>query len=208
VKELLIFPFNGNGLEALSCLKNNKDYSFVGFIDDTTEKQGVHPLGFQVYDKTALSKFPNAEVLAVPGSPQSFQIRAQIIAQLKIERQRFATLIHPSANVSEYAKIGKNVLIMAGVCITSNAIIEDHVCILPNTVVHHDSKIGNYTLIGSNVTVAGNTEIGNNCYIGSGSSIINNISIGNHVLIGMGTNVIRNIEQGTKVVGNPARTIS
>ena len=206
MKKLLIFPCNGNGLEALSCI-DSSIFEFIGFVDDTNEKQGLNELGFKVFTRDAFDMFPDAEVLAVPGSPASFKIRHDIINGLGLSKERFATVIHPKANIANYSQIGVNVLIMAGVCITHNALINNHVCILPNTVIHHDSYIGEYTLIGSNVTVAGNTLIGQNCYIGSGSSIMNNLNIGDEVMVGMGTSVIRDVISGAKVVGNPARKI-
>ncbi len=202
---LIIFPFNGNGIEALECLGDQ--YNFMSFVDDTKEKQGKHEYGITVCDRNYLLDNPKAMVLAVPGSPGSYMLRRSIIAGLNISYERFATVIHPKASVSKLAKIGKNVLIMSGVVITSNAIIEDHVCILPNTVIHHDSVVGAYSLIGSNVTIAGNTIIRSNCYIGSGSSIMNNLEIGENSLVGIGTNVIRNVPSGVKVVGNPASII-
>jgi sugar O-acyltransferase (sialic acid O-acetyltransferase NeuD family) len=205
MKDLLIFPYNGNGLEAIDCL--GTEFNFVGFIDDTPEKQGISPFGFEVFSREILSKYPSALILAVPGSPSSYSIRKKIIDDLEISHERFATVIHPKASVSPFAKVGKNTLVMSGVVLTSNCIIGDHVCILPNTVIHHDSTIGNYTLIGSNVTIAGNTSIENNCYIGSGTSVINGISIGEHSLIGMGTNVIKSIPKYSKTVGNPARIL-
>ena len=67
---------------------------------------------------------------------------------------------------------------MAGVVITSNAVIGDHVCILPNTVIHHDVVVGAWSLIGSGVTIAGGVVIGENCYVGSGSSIIHGVKLG------------------------------
>lgn len=203
---LLIFPFNGNGLEALDCI--SEEFEFIGFVDDTPEKQGRHRAGFEVHDRSALKKFPDAKVLAVPGSPASYQIRNEIIAKLGIPEERFATVIHPAACISPLASIGKNVLIMAGVVVTSNAVIADHVCILPNTVLHHDVVIGEYTLIGSGVTIAGSTAIGSKCYIGSGSRFINNISIGDKTLVGLGSNVIRSFKTGSKLVGNPAKNIA
>ena len=205
MKDLLIFPFNGNGLEALSCL--GSEFNFLGFVDDTPEKHGVHVLGFEVFSREALKNHPTALILAVPGSPTSYSIRKKIIDDLGIPDERFATVIHPNTSVSPFAKIGKNTLLMAGVVLTSNCTIGNHVCILPNSVIHHDSVVGNYTLIGSNVTVAGNTTIENNCYIGSGTSIINGISIGENTLVGMGTNVIKNIAKYSKIVGNPARIL-
>jgi sugar O-acyltransferase (sialic acid O-acetyltransferase NeuD family) len=188
MQDVLIFPYNGNGLEAISCLGDN--FNFIGFVDDTPEKQGKSPLGFTVYTRKAFSDFPTALVLAVPGSPTSYAYRQKIINELNLPETRFATVVHPKANISAFAIIGTNVLIMAGVVLTSNCVVGSHVCILPNTVIHHDSKIGDYTLIGSNVTVAGNTLIEKNCYIGSGTSII------------------KSIANNAKVVGNPARLLS
>lgn len=204
MENLYIFPYNGNGIEALDCLSNH--YNLLGFIDDTPEKQGVNEYGLSVFSRKNI-KDKDAVVLAVPGSPTSYKIRKQIIDSLEIPIEKFATVIHPNASVSPLAKIGKNVLIMAGVVITSNAIIEDHVCILPNTVIHHDVVVGKYSLIGSNISIAGSTKIGENCYIGSGTKIMNGLSIGDRTLVGLGTNIIRSIPNDSKVVGNPARIL-
>lgn len=203
--KLFIFPFNGNGIEALNCIDNQ--FEILGFIDDSLEKQGENKFGYRVYNREILNKYPDAKLLAVPGSPTSFKNRSNIIFKLITKKSQLTTLIDPKASISSYAKIGKNVLIMSGVVITANSIIGDHVCILPNTVIHHDSNIGDYTLIGSNVTIAGNTSIGENCYIGSGSSIINGINVGNKCLIGIGSNVIKNVNKNSKVVGNPAKLL-
>lgn len=205
MQELLIFPYNGNGIEALDCLGNH--YNFIGFIDDTKEKQGVDKYGNRVYDRNALEKFPNAKVLAVPGSPSSFLSRNKNISSLGIPDDRYATVIHPSASIGRNVTLGVNCLIYAGVVITSNAKIGNHVCILPNTVIHHDTIIGDYTLIGSNICIAGHSEVGNNCYIGSGTNIINNVRIGHNVMIGLGSNVIRDVKENMKLVGNPAKPI-
>ena len=202
---LLIFPCNGNGIEALDCL--GMGYRLIGFVDDMRIKHDTKVHGYPVYGREAFMRWPEANVLAVPGSPTSYKMREQIIASLGIGADRFATVIHPSAIVSPRAKLGCNVLIMAGAVITSNAVIGDHVCVLPNTVIHHDVIIGAWSLIGSNVTIAGHVTIGNNCYVGSGVSIMNGLHVGNGALVGIGSNVIRDVVAGDKVVGNPARPI-
>ncbi|MBD3306803.1 acetyltransferase [candidate division KSB3 bacterium] len=205
MKKLFIFPYNGNGLEALDCIR--EEYEFIGFIDDVQEKQGIQEQGVAVFSREMLQKYKEARVLAVPGSPSTYLHRARIIQDLGLPEDRFATIIHPCARISSFAKIGYNVLIMAGVVITSNAYIENHVCILPNTVIHHDVHVGAYSLVGSNTTIAGFVNIGKNCYIGSGSKLKDHIEIGEHSLIGIGTNVIRSLPQKSKAVGNPARII-
>lgn len=204
-KPLLIFPFNGNGLEALDCL--GSAFRLLGFVDDTPGKQGVSGSGHAVFPRSALGQWPEAQVLAVPGSPTSFRSRRAMIEALGVEPGRFARVIHPTARISPLATIGRNVLVMAGVVITSNAVIGDHVCVLPNTVIHHDARIGAWSLVGSNVTVAGNTLVGENCYIGSGCSLMNGLELGDGTLVGLGSNVIRSTPAGSRIAGNPARPI-
>jgi sugar O-acyltransferase (sialic acid O-acetyltransferase NeuD family) len=204
-KSLLIFPCNGNGLEALDCLGDA--FRFIAFIDDTPEKQGVDRHGFSVLRRDALSEFPDADVLAMPGSPTSYRFRKGVIAGLGIASQRFARVIHPTARISPLATVGHNVLIMAGVVVTSNAQIGNHVCVLPNTVIHHDAVVGAWSMLGSNVTIAGNVRICENCYIGSGSSIMNGLHVGSGAMVGLGSNVIRDVDAGSTVAGNPARRL-
>ena len=202
---LLIFPCNGNALEALDCIGSS--YRLVGFVDDTPQKRERGLYGYPVLGRDAFGQFPDAQVLAVPGSPISFRSRREIIQSLGLTEERFAQVIHPSARVSALASVGRNVLIMAGAVITSNAIIGSHVCILPNTVIHHDVQIGDWGLVGSNVTIAGSTLIEENCYIGSGSNVMNGLRIGAGALVGLGSNVIRDVAPVVRVVGNPARVI-
>jgi sugar O-acyltransferase (sialic acid O-acetyltransferase NeuD family) len=203
---LLIFPLGGNAIEALDCIDEEK-YRVMGFIEDDPAKIGTSYANIPVFDRSALKMFPEAKVLACVGSPQNFQQREDIIRSLEIENERYATIIHPKAQISKFATIGKNCLLMAGVVVTHNAKIGDHVIILPNSVIHHDVIIENGTCIGANVVVAGGTHIGESCYIGSGSNIIHNISIGKNTLVGLGTNVIESVGENKKVVGNPAKEI-
>lgn len=203
-KKLVIFPFNGNGIEALDCI-NFDEYDFIGFIDDDQRKYSSQ---YQIFSREILLKNQDLYILAVPGGPKSFRERKHIIASLSVSSNRFITVIHPGASIGRNVQIGINCLVMAGVVLTSNSKLGDHVCILPNSVIHHDSEVGDYSLIGSNVAVAGGTKIGRNCYIGSGTNIINSINVGDKSLVGLGSNILKNVEEGSKMVGNPARDLN
>jgi sugar O-acyltransferase (sialic acid O-acetyltransferase NeuD family) len=201
--KLLIFPYNGNALEALDCINFDK-FDFIGFVDDDSAKRSTE---YDVFPRSILQTYPEFRMLAVPGSPTSYLKRAEIIDSLQINVHRFVTVIHPNASIGRNVSIGYNCLVMAGVVITSNAYLQNHVCVLPNSVIHHDAVVKNYSLIGSNVVIAGNTTIGQSCYVGSGTNIINGIQIGDCSLVGLGSNVIRNVPANAKVAGNPARDV-
>ena len=202
---LLIFPCNGNAIEALDCL--GSAFQLIGFVDDSPEKIGREVHGHKVFTRAAFGDWPTALVLAVPGSPASFRLRRASIEGLGIAPARFARVVHPGAHVSPLAVLGHNLLVMAGAVITSNAVIGNHVCVLPNSVIHHDVTVGDWSLIGSNVTIAGHTRLGDNCYIGSGSSLMNGLEIGAGALVGMGSTVIRPVAAGAVVAGSPARRL-
>jgi sugar O-acyltransferase (sialic acid O-acetyltransferase NeuD family) len=204
-RPLFVFPCNGNGLEALDCL--GPRWVLEAFVDDTPEKQGTSPHGHPVLGREVLARRCEVAVLAVPGSPSSYRARRSLIEGLGLDPQRFARVVHPSARVSPLAQVGRNVLLMAGVVVTSNAVIGDHVCVLPNTVIHHDVVIGDFGLIGSNVTIAGGAILGANCYVGSGASLMNGIRLGEQALVGLGSNLIRDVPAGARVAGNPAKRL-
>lgn len=204
-QELPLFSCNGNAREAKVAV--GEKWNVVGFMDDNADLQKNGCAGLPVFVRSAIDKFPNAFVLAVPGAPHSFHTCQEIIQSRSIDELRYATVVHPKASEGVHVKLGRNCLIQSGVVFTSNAEIHDHVVILPNTVVHHDSQIGAFSMLGSNVTIAGNSLTEKGCYIGSGSSIINGIAIGDYSLIGMGSVVIRSISPTSKLVGVPAKQL-
>lgn len=204
-KKLLIFPYSGTGVEALNAISG--EYDLLGFIDDDPGKQGAGSHGWPVYGRSVLQSHMDSSILIVPGSSASYLRREELISSFKIDRDHLAVLIHPRACVSPLAQLGVNVLIMAGVVITSDARIGNHVCVLPNTVIHHGVQIEDYALIGANVTLAGDVRVGRNVYIGSGVKVIGGVTIGERALVGMGANVLKSVKPGARVVGNPAREI-
>jgi sugar O-acyltransferase (sialic acid O-acetyltransferase NeuD family) len=202
---LIILGYGGNAVDFYDSI--SASFEVIGFVDDDKTK---HKLGYnniQVHGREFLDAHPSVKIISLIGSEKTYQIRHEIINAFHISESRFATAIHPNATVSKSSVIGKDVVIMAGSVLTSNARLGNHIFILANTVIHHDVQINDYTLIGSNVTIAGHVKIARNCFIGSGTSIINNIELGEFSLIGMGSNVIRSVPPKSKVAGNPAKNL-
>jgi sugar O-acyltransferase (sialic acid O-acetyltransferase NeuD family) len=211
-RKLLLFPFGGNAREALlSVLAANErrnEWDIVGFMDDDPARLGAECCGIRVLGgRELLHEFPDALVLAVPGSPTSFPRRKQVIDSLGLAEERFATIIHPTVSVAPDARIGHNTLLMANVVISCGVTVGNHCVVLPNTVISHDSMVADCCCIGSNVSISGSVSIGFSCYVGSGTRMREKVTIGNQTLLGLGANVIADIPAQVVAAGNPARVL-
>ncbi len=132
-------------------------------------------------------------------------VRKQIVENLDIPPEGWATAIHPSAVVSKSAIIGKGILICAGAVIQPAAYIGDHVIINTNVSIDHDCVIGDFCHIAPRSVLCGNVNVGSSTFICAGCTIINEIQIGTNVLLGAASLVIRNIPNNVKAYGVPSR---
>jgi len=209
---LIILGTGGNCIDILDTVndinkhKGHAVYECIGFLDDTQDNWGK-----KYHDIEVLGPLDRASIyhdcLFVNGigSPSNFWKKKNFISQTKISLERFATIVHPSASVSNMAKLGKGVVVLQNVTIASNVTIGNHVMILPNSILSHDDSIGDYTCITGGVCISGGVAIGSSCYLGTNSAIIGNVTIGDYCLVGMGSVVIDNVEKNSVVIGNPAK---
>ena len=212
MEKLLLFPFNGNAREAVTVIEAINEvepqWDILGFIDDDLDKMGQTSGGVTVLGgRDLFSRYDDTLVLAVPGRPENFMQRRDIIQSLGLSPQRFATILHPAASQGYDSILGYNTLVMHNVVLTANVRVGNHVVLLPNTVIAHDVNVADYTMVGSNVTISGSVILEENCYIGSGARLIQEVRIGYQALVGMGSVVLHDVGSSTVVAGNPARKI-
>ena len=98
MKDLILFPFNGNAREAISAIGSlnriAKQWKLVGFIDDSEQLWGKKFGGAMVIGgKAKFKSYPSAHLLAVPGSPESFLRRDKIIRSFQCSSERYATIV-------------------------------------------------------------------------------------------------------------------
>jgi sugar O-acyltransferase (sialic acid O-acetyltransferase NeuD family) len=211
-KGIILFPFGGNARESLAAILDinriSMEWDLIGFIDDDPATWSKDCCGVKVLGgREVLEEFPDARILAVPGNPDKYLQRKEVIEGLSLESSRFSRIIHPTVVISTDSKIGYNTILMPNVVISCGVTIGNHCVILPNTVISHDSSVGEFSCVGSNVTISGHVSIGAHCYRGSGTTIRDNIAVGERTMVGIGSTVISDFNAGLVVAGNPARTI-
>jgi acetyltransferase EpsM len=136
------------------------------------------------------------------------QVRSEIVKRLRLQKDRFATLIHPSAIISPSASIGEGTVVMPNCVVNANAKIGKHVIINTGAIIEHDNHIGDYAHISPNATLTGNVYIGEGAHVGASATVIPGIKIGEWSIVGAGSTVIRAIPPFSKAVGSPTRLIN
>lgn len=109
--------------------------------------------------------------------------RIEVVSFLKSKNAKFATIIHPTCEISNHAEISEGVIITPFCLISANTSIGEFTIIESNTQIGHDAKIGNFSNIGSHCDITGFCKVENRCDIGNGCALIPNVKITSDVKI-------------------------
>ncbi len=203
-KGLLILGCGGQGKIAYDCAQFLDNYKKIAFMADTL------PDSPPFFDALVFNDDPKDYSALQKEYPDIFIAIGN--NAIRLEKSVFfmklgfnlATLIHPMAYVSPYAKIGKGSIICVNAVVNTFAEIGISNIINTSAVIEHDCKLDDGVHISPNCSIAGNVKIGTKTWVGIGSCIINNLNIGNNCIIAAGSTVTQNIPNNVLAAGTPA----
>lgn len=161
-------------------------------------------------DEQLLSTYSPEEVELVNGlgSIPGNNLRWKLFEFFSAKGFRFASVISPKANLSNFLELAEGVQIMMGAQVQTNASIGKNTIINTGAIVEHDCKIGAHNHIAPGVTLSGGVITASQVHIGTGASVIQSIKIGKQAVIGAGTSIVRDVAAMQTVVPAANRVIS
>ena len=93
----------------------------------------------------------------------------------------FPDLIHSSAYVSPYAKMGWGCVILNNAVVQNGSTVGNGVLLNPGVEVHHDCSVDDFALIYTNSVVRTYARVGKRVRIGSNCTICNNATVSDNV---------------------------
>lgn len=212
MKKVIILGGQGDGVGIASFIndmqKEGQHIELLGFLNDSEDKRilDLPVLG-------SLSDWKNYEkdedvyfITALLKTKYSYQ-RSNLINDLKIPINKYCNVIHPTAIISDYSKIGVGNVIGPNVNIMPNVIIGNHCSFRASASIGHDCKINNFCYMGPNSTMAGKSILNDGAHIGPNASVLDGKVIGQHSVLGMGSVATKDIEDFNVYFGVPSKKI-
>ena len=182
-------------------------WDLIGFIDDNKEIIGQDINGYKVLGTVdSLEKMKDIYAVCAVGASKVRKDIIDRVQQLNPDL-RFATLIDPSVEKSNYVEIGKGTIICAHNVLTVNIQIGNHCIINLDCTVGHDVIMNDFVTVYPSVNISGNSKYGECVELGTGSQIIQGKTVGKGTIVGAGSVVVKDLPEDCTAVGAPCKPI-
>ena len=203
---LSIIGAGGHGKVVADAAIASGEWSQIKFYDDSyPSRQNCLDFSIAGTVEDLISSSDSSAVIVAVGNNL---LRINLIHRLKNCGFRIATIVHPSAVISRYAKVGEGSVVFAGAIINANASVGIGCIVNTRAVIEHDCNLDYAVHISPAAALAGGVKVGALTWIGIGAAVIQGIDIGENCIIGAGASVINDIPANLKAVGVPAKIMN
>ena len=208
-EELILVGFGGHAHVLLDIINLHPHLFCIGYVDKLKKEKNHFGLEYFGDDEHFFSKKNNLDKKLINAlvMKENCTLRKNIYVSYKNHGYSFASLIHPSAIISECSHIQGGVQVCAGSIIQAQASIEANTIVNTGSIIEHDVLIGEHCHVAPGAVICGFSKIGNCVFIGANATVLPGISICDDVTIGAGAVVNKDITLPGKYVGVPAEKL-
>jgi tetrahydrodipicolinate N-succinyltransferase len=204
MKILLIFGKTSTGIEIYEVAR--RYYNFI--FDDILCVIGDHEL------KDGTNQIFDSELNGVCKNNNCCYIISFSNNSLRLKTENYMSdldvppfsIIHPSAIVSDSARVAPGNYIAANVVISSFAKLLGSNIINYNSTIGHHSIINGHCIINPGARISGNVNLGSSCLIGSNAFLFQGISIGKNCIIDALTYIDKDLPERMIASGKNTKT--
>jgi len=208
-KKLIIYGDSSFAEMIARYFQNDSAYAVVAFCVDRAYKtrESIDELPVLAVEEIEQHFSPeNHYIFAAIGykSVRTHKILFEKIAQLSFP---FASYISSQAMVDSSCKIGVNCLVLSGVILEPDTVIEENCYINSGAIVCHHSLVKAHSILAAGSLVGGHTTVGESSLLGFHSTVAELLELADETLLGAGSVLLENTDKHTMYVGTPAKML-
>lgn len=212
MQDIVVLGGPGDGLVVAEAIRSltmaGAAVRCAGFLNDTL------PPGEMLHGSPVLGKLEDwasapAGCLFIPAIQKVKDMRKRVarIESLGIPRERWATVIHPTAFVSSDARIGVGVYIASNASVQPECSIGDFASLRSGAMLGHHCSVGDHGYVGPNAVMCGGSKLGVGAHLGPGAVLLETKHLGDFSVAGINAAVTKDVPDGRVVFGNPAKIV-
>ena len=212
---ILIFGGGNMCLNILNYLKDvsklsKKKFNIIGIIDPKKiERKNVENSVKKIkhYFNLKSVNFNKNNTFAIIAIG-NVSLREKCRIEIKKNRIKLFTLIHPTSYVATSSKIGQGCILAPFSLIAPKVNLEENVLINSYASINHHSFVGKSSVISPYATLNGQSYCGKMSLLGTNSVLMPKAKLGNYCTLGAGSILYNKTEHKCTFIGNPARKIN
>lgn len=210
-KKVIIIGGEGNGGVIASCIEDNRkrfndlEWQVIGFVNDYEKEVCGYPVLSGTDDISDLLK--NTEYYFMWGIHMIGRniLTKKLFQKLNIPLNRFATIIHKTAFISNSAILEPGVFVMSNCYIGPQAHIGYCSLLMANSLIGHNTKVGPLCHFSVGSITSSYITIGRCSDVALGAKVIEKRKIGDFAVAGGGSLVTHDIPDYEIHIGSPAK---
>ncbi|MFA4943149.1 MAG: acetyltransferase [Lentisphaeria bacterium] len=208
--KLLIIGAGGFGRELLGHLRALEQAgqplgTLAGFLDANPRALDGFGTDLPIRgDPESWQPQPDEQFLCAIGQPAT---KLRLCAALAARGARFATLVHPAAQVGPHCTLGPGCILCPGAVLTSHVTLGAFVTLNLYATIGHDAVVGDGCTLSSHCDLTGGVRLGNGVFAGSHAAVLPGVIVGAGAVLGAGSVVLRDVPPATTVFGLPAQPV-
>lgn len=208
-KEIYALGIGGSSFKMID-LANACGYEVIGLYHYNNERTGQFDHGYRIlgsFDDLFEQDIKDKNFLLTMGD---MNIRKSLSGKIISKGGLVPTLVHPSAEISQFALISPlGVIVDSQTVIQADCVIDEGVYICSHSMICHQTHLEAYVFVAPHALIGARLNIRDFVFVGQNATLISTKvkEIGSHTIVGAGAVVTKELPSHVVVVGNPARII-
>ena len=197
----------GAGGHALSVAETvvSAGYALKAFVSD--KSYGEELLGRPILRHLPSRHLDDAGVVVVAIGDNFSRERAWNHIATRVPLEQLPSIVHPSASVSQFARLSAGCLVMQRAVVASGATVGRACLLNTGSVLEHGSSLADFASLAPNAVTGGAVSIGPRTAISIGAVVRHGVTIGGDAVIGAASYVHRDVPSNVIAYGIPAKVV-